>query len=96
MASTDVPPFTVRAGQDRFDKPINFLNGKFNWKVSSSDTAGALCVIDTVRFRRGGPPLHFHHEQDEWFLVQEGKFRFQIGDDIYELGPGDSIFGPRK
>lgn len=96
MASEVVLPFTVRAEEDRFDKPISFLNGRFSCKVSSSDTAGALCIIDTVRVRRGGPPLHFHYEQDEWFLVQEGKFRFQIGDGTYELGPGDSTFGSRK
>ncbi|MGV8953862.1 MAG: cupin domain-containing protein [Cypionkella sp.] len=75
---------------------MTFLNGSFNTKVSAVDTGGALCVIDTVRTGRGGPPLHLHHEQDELFFVQEGEFRFQIGADNFELGPGDFIFGPRR
>ena len=54
-----------------------------------------MCVMDTIRTGRGGPPLHLHHEQDEWFFVQEGTFRFQVGDATYELGPGGSVFGPR-
>jgi mannose-6-phosphate isomerase-like protein (cupin superfamily) len=87
---------TVLADQDRFGRPVTFLNGRFNTKVSGSDTAGALCVIDTVRTGRGGPPLHFHYEQDELFFVQEGKFRFLIGEEQFELGPGDFIFGPRR
>ena len=88
--------FTVRANEDRFGRPLIFLNGSFNTKVSAVDNDGALCVIDTVRSGRGGPPLHFHHEQDEMFFVQEGQFRFQIGDELSDLGPGDFIFGPRR
>ena len=90
------PPFVVRKDQDRLDNPVRFLNGRMDTKVSASDTAGAICVIDTVRLRRGGPPLHYHYEQDELFLVLEGQFRFQIGDAHYEAGPGDVVFGPRR
>ncbi|WP_375450325.1 cupin domain-containing protein [uncultured Devosia sp.] len=88
--------FSVLADQDRFGQPVTFLNGRFDIKISASDTGGALCVIDTIRMARGGPPLHFHHEQDELFFVQEGDFRFRIGDATHELGPGDFIFGPRR
>ncbi|MDB5587571.1 MAG: Cupin 2 conserved barrel domain protein [Devosia sp.] len=87
---------TVLADQDRFGQPVTFLNGQFNTKVSGTDTGGALCMIDTVRTRRGGPPLHFHYEQDELFFVQEGDFRFLIGEELFDLKPGDFIFGPRR
>lgn len=93
---SEMAPFVVRYDEDRFLAPVSFLNGRFDLKISSRDTGGALCVIDTIRLGRGGPPLHLHHEQDEWFFVQEGRFLFQIGDQAYDLGPGDSIFGPRK
>ena len=90
------PPFIVREGNDRFEAPAIFLNGRFDVKVSGRDTGGALCLIDTIRTRPGGPPIHYHHEQDEWFYVLEGEFRFRIGDALNVLGPGDSAFGPRK
>ena len=92
--STDA--FAVRADKDRFDHPIRFLNGRFDIKVSSADTDGALLLIDTVRSGSGGPPLHYHHDVDEMFFVQEGQFRFRVGDELYELGPGDMLFGPRR
>jgi hypothetical protein len=49
-----------------------------------------------VRTGKGGPPLHLHHAQDEWFLVREGEFLFQVGEDRFLLGVGDSILAPRK
>lgn len=88
-------PVLVRAGEDRHSAPLKFLNGRFECKISSRDTNGALCAYDTHRFKPGGPPLHVHFEQDEWFLVLEGEFRFQVGDETYELRAGDSILGPR-
>jgi hypothetical protein len=68
FAAEVAKPFVVKAGEDRFLSPARFLNGRFDCKVSGRDTDGALCVIDTFRTRRGGPPLHVHDRQDEWFF----------------------------
>src|SRR5262249_28186136 len=81
---------------DRFGKVLVFLNGRFDCKVSGKDTAGDFCIYDTVRTKKGGPPLHYHHTQDEWFFVRDGEFLFQVGQDTYQLKAGDSILGPRK
>jgi mannose-6-phosphate isomerase-like protein (cupin superfamily) len=88
--------FRVAAEGDRFGTALFYLNGRFDCKVSAKDTGGDLCIYDTIRTSRGGPPLHIHHDQDEWFFVREGEFVFQIGDDRFRLKAGDSIFGPRK
>jgi len=88
-------PFSLAVDVDRFDRPVGFLNARIDLKVSTQDTGGGMCVMDTIRTGRGGPPLHVHHAQDEWFFVQEGTFRFQVGEATYELGPGGSVFGPR-
>jgi quercetin dioxygenase-like cupin family protein len=87
--------FVVRSGDDRFAAPIRFLNGRFDIKVSGRDTDGHLCVIDTVRIAPGGPPVHVHEAQEEVFHVLEGRFRFRIGDELFEAHPGDVLFGPR-
>lgn len=85
----------VPTGADRSNSPIHFLNGRFDLKVSSIDTDGAWCAFDTFRTRQGGPPVHIHLAQDEWFFVLDGNFRFRVGDEDFEASPGDSIFGPR-
>jgi mannose-6-phosphate isomerase-like protein (cupin superfamily) len=86
----------VAAGDDRFSEAVLFINGRFDCKVSARDTNGGLCIYDTVRTEKGGPPLHVHHAQDEWFFVREGEFIFQVGLDTFRLRAGDSLFAPRK
>lgn len=82
-------------GVDRFGNPARFLNGRFDCKVSASDSLGGLSIFDTFRDVQGGPPLHYHELQDEWFMVLEGEFLFQVADELFRAGPGDSVFGPR-
>lgn len=91
-----VKAVSVGARTDRYGKSVNFLNGEFVCKVSGQDTHGGLCIYDTVRTARGGPPLHIHHEQDEWFYVREGAFVVQVGDQRFHLTTGDSLLAPRK
>jgi mannose-6-phosphate isomerase-like protein (cupin superfamily) len=86
----------VGADEDRFGEAVLFINGRFDCKVSAKDTNGDLCIYDTMRTEKGGPPLHIHHDQDEWFFVREGEFIFRVGEDTFRLKEGDSLFAPRK
>ena len=86
----------VTAGNDRFDQPVHFFNGRFDCKVSGKDTGDGMCIYETIRARSDRAPLHYHHDQDEWFFVREGEFLFQVGEDRFRLTAGDSILGPRK
>ncbi len=36
-----------------------------------------------------GPPLHVHREQDDTFFVLEGVLAVQVGEEMFDLGPGD-------
>lgn len=86
----------VSAGLDRFQvlhqafglKPIDF-------KVSAQDTDSRLFILEQTNHRRGGPPRHLHHAQEEWFYVLEGEYVIEVGDEIYRLGPGDAVLAPR-
>jgi oxalate decarboxylase/phosphoglucose isomerase-like protein (cupin superfamily) len=49
-------------------------------KVSTDDTDGALFVFEHADMGIGGPPRHFHYEQDEWFYAIKGDFVFEVGD----------------
>ncbi|TDE17111.1 cupin domain-containing protein [Dyadobacter psychrotolerans] len=88
--------FGVNSGKDRFDKSISLLEGDtFYTKVSSKDTNGDLYVFESTRVKIGGPSLHVHAEQDEWWYILEGEFKIKIGEDLFEVKAGDSVFGPR-
>ena len=88
--------FRVGAQKDRYAEELLVMGGRFDLKVSSRDTGGDLCIYDTIRESKGGPALHRHHFQDEWFYVIRGEFIAQVGDDTMSLHPGDSAFAPRK
>lgn len=86
----------VIAGNDRFGKPISLLEGDtFYTKVSPKDTDEDLYIFESTRINKGGPPLHYHYEQDEWWYILEGEFLFKVGEDTFTAKAGDSIFGPR-
>lgn len=86
----------VDAGKDRFGEVISLLEGdKFFCKVSTSDTDGDLYIFESTRDKKGGPPFHYHYDQDEWWYIIEGEFLFKVGEQMFTAKAGDSVFGPR-
>ncbi len=45
--------------------------------------------------KKGGPPRHLHHNEDEWFYPIEGQYVVAVGSARYELKAGDSILAPK-
>ena len=86
----------VTHGKDRFEKPFSLFEGdKFYCKVSSKDTDGDLYIFESTRFKEGGPPLHYHYSQDEWWYILSGEFLIKVGEETYNAKAGDCVFGPR-
>ena len=92
--------FRVNAGEARFGEHYKMKGITLNnldIKISSADTNGDLAVFEQSGLTpKGGPPLHIHPFQDEWFFVIEGEYLFQVGDDKYPMKQGDTIFLPRN
>jgi quercetin 2,3-dioxygenase len=88
----------VPAGESRFrrQQEIRFTRTIIDVKVSAQDTDGGLSVLEITSLEKGGPTRHLHHDQDEWFYIIEGEHIIEIGEERYEVGPGDSLLGPRK
>ena len=65
-------------------------------KIGSADTGGGMAVFEQIgQSPNGGPPLHIHPQQDEFFHVLEGEYRFRVGDEQFAAAVGDTIFLPR-
>ncbi|MBO9659289.1 MAG: cupin domain-containing protein [Chitinophagaceae bacterium] len=65
-------------------------------KISGTDTDGNLAVFEQTSLSPGrGTPYHVHPNQDEIFYVLEGSYRFKVGDELFDLAAGESIFLPR-
>jgi mannose-6-phosphate isomerase-like protein (cupin superfamily) len=88
--------FKVEAGKDRFEKSLSLFDGDtFYSKVSTKDTDGDMYIFESTRVKEGGPILHTHYEQDEWWYILQGEFLIKVGDKTYNAKPGDVVFGPR-
>ena len=86
----------VPDGKHRFEEELKIWGViPLQIKISTDDTDGALFVFEHADMGKGGPPRHFHYEQDEWFYVIKGDFAFEVGDEQFTLGPGDSLLAPR-
>ena len=86
----------VAAGQDRLGSSRTlFGHLQIDAKLTTTDTAGGLYIIEHADRGKGGPPRHVHHAQDEWFYVLQGAYRMVVGEERFDLGPGDSLLAPR-
>ena len=87
----------VPAGEGRFSQILKLPGGgQMFIKVSARDTAGAFLLTEQPSAGKGGPPKHYHRDEDEWFYCLEGQYIVEVGDQRYDLKPGDSVLGPRR
>ncbi|MDQ3863292.1 MAG: cupin domain-containing protein [Actinomycetota bacterium] len=93
-----MPAAYVAAGGDRFrsQRDIHYTRTTIDIKVSTRDTDGGLSVAEITTVEKGGPVRHVHHDQDEWRYVLEGEYVIEVGEERYELGPGDSLLAARE
>lgn len=92
--------FKVNSGEARFGEHFKMKGVTLNVldnKISAKDTNGDIAVFEQNGFTpKGGPPLHIHLYQDEFFYIIDGEYLFQVGDEKYQMKPGDTIFLPRN
>jgi mannose-6-phosphate isomerase-like protein (cupin superfamily) len=96
VPATADSPHVVGAGEDRFRQPVAMGFSTMLFKVGTKETAGGLFIIEHKNLLNAGPALHLHVAQEEWFYVVEGRVAFQIGEQRFELGPGESVLAPRR
>jgi mannose-6-phosphate isomerase-like protein (cupin superfamily) len=63
--------------------------------LDSEQTGGSCTLWVNVTPPGGGPPPHYHLNEDEWFVVQEGRAQFFADGQTLEVGPGGAVFAPR-
>ncbi len=92
--------FKVNTGEARFGihyKMKGITLNNLDIKISGSDTGNELAVFEQTGLTpNGGPPLHIHPNQDEWFYVIDGEYIFQVGEERFQMKTGDTIFLPRN
>lgn len=88
-------PKMIPAGEDRLGEDHSRGFSSILFKVLPRETSNGLFVIEHINMVNGGPPLHKHINQEEYFYVIEGEVRFALGAKRLHLRAGDSVLGPR-
>lgn len=95
-ASEELPSaIPVKMGEDRFGEQRGLGVSFITFKVVPQDSNGLL-ILENVFHAKGGPARHLHYDQDEWFYAVEGDFILEVGQERFQLQPGDSVLAPRK
>jgi len=95
-AGTSLPHPTgsnvVGAGLDRLGKVRTLGFSSLAFKVTADMTSGNLFIIEHTNLQPGGgPALHLHNSQEEWFYVLEGRVDIAIGEQRAQLSAGESV-----
>lgn len=92
--------FKVKSGEGRIHGHITLKGINENIldvKISGTDTDGGYALFEQTSLSpKRGTPLHVHPLQDETFYVVEGSYKFKVGDELFDLETGDSIFLPKN
>src|SRR3954471_17529637 len=77
-------------------RQVRFQGFGTRYVVSAEQTGGGFAVVDhELAARARGAPMHTHGREDEISHVTAGRLGVQIGNDVFEAGPGDTVVKPR-
>ncbi len=96
QTATSAKGIRVAHGADRLGERHTIGVSTTDFKVLTQDCGGALFIMEHTNRKKGGPPRHLHHNEDEWFYVIEGDYIIEIASDRFQLKAGDSILAPRE
>lgn len=84
---------TVMATEER----IRFGPGGGVYRIvtKAEESRGRIFAFEATEPPGGGPPLHTHANEDEYFLVLEGEITFYIDGRVIVGRPGEAAFVPR-
>ncbi|WP_411093542.1 cupin domain-containing protein [Streptomyces sp. 049-1] len=74
---------------------IYLVGDTYSVLLSSEETAGKLGMVESLVPAQAGPPPHTHHNEDECFILVEGRLMVTAGEDEYEVSPGGVVYIPR-
>lgn len=65
--------------------------------MDGADSEGRFGLIEHPIIPKGlAAPMHLHTREDEYSFILEGRWGFQLGDDVVYGEPGDLVYKPRN
>lgn len=74
---------------------IEWLGVRYKTILSSSETSGAVSIVDSLSPVGSGPPRHVHEREDETFIIMRGTCEFWMEGQTFTKSAGETAFMPR-
>jgi mannose-6-phosphate isomerase-like protein (cupin superfamily) len=79
-------------GNEREDEWSEVTRGeRYIIRTTSEEANGAYSMLEVIADPRNGVPMHVHDNEEEHFIILEGKALIANGDSRAEVGAGASI-----
>ena len=92
---TNIPKgYALAAGEGEGER-IWIVGDTMTLKATAASTGGSLMLLENLTAPGGGPPLHVHAREDEFWYVLDGTFEIRMGDEVHAIGPGGFAYVPR-
>ena len=69
--------------------------GVYKIVATAAETANHHFAFEAIEPPGGGPPLHTHASEEEFFVVLEGEMTFYVGGRVIRATEGQTAFVPR-
>lgn len=91
-ASLHALPFVVAPGEEKI---MRAFGAEMTFYLTGEHTGGRYMLATITAPPGQGPPPHYHENEDECFIVQEGRMSFFIAGQWHEVTPGTIVFAPK-
>lgn len=92
MTDTQVQSMHIPAGSGN---RISFLGMDLIWKITAEASRGTILSFVQVAPPGTGVPMHRHLKEEENIFLIEGDLVFRLGDETFDVAPGDIVNMPR-
>ncbi|GAA5504882.1 cupin domain-containing protein [Novipirellula caenicola] len=90
----ELPQLIIRtAGENR---RIDAFGDTMILHLGADDTDGRFSMWTEITPPGGGPPAHFHEDEDEWFWPMSGSAEFFIDNKWKTVPAKTAVFAPRR
>ena len=72
---------------------LRFSGADLVIRASAETTGGAFSIVEEIDAL--DTPRHVHRNENELFFIIEGEHVFTVGDAVFRVGPGATVFAPR-
>jgi quercetin dioxygenase-like cupin family protein len=73
----------------------SYYGQRITYLATAAETGSHFLLLDATERQGLELPAHMHEHEDETVVLLEGAATFWVGDQTFEVGPGDIVFMPR-